>query len=144
MGLFDSIEISASALTSERFRMDTVAENLANANTTRGADGGPYRRKGVILEEIPLSFQDTLQRATSARSPGGVQVAAITEDQTPARQVFNPQHPDADAAGFISLPNINPVTELVDLVSASRSYEANATALNTAKQMFQKAFEVLR
>ena len=144
MGLFDGISISASGLTAERARMDTIAENLANANSTRGAAGGPYRRKQVVLQEQPLAFSSALGTAMGSQQPGGVRVAGVSEDASPGRRVYDPEHPDADAQGYITLPNVNPVTEMTDLITASRSYEANATALQTAKQMFQRALEVLR
>lgn len=138
MGLFDAIDISASGLSAERLRMDVVAENLANANTTRTADGGPYRRKNVVLEQQGGGFASALARAR------GVQVSAIVEDPTPPRRVYDPGHPDADADGYVEMPNVNPVTEMVDLITASRAYEANVTAMQTAKQMFTKTLEVLR
>ena len=148
MGMFDALEVSASALTAERLRMDVTAENLANAQTTRGADGGPYRRKEVVLAERPggASFGAALQGAMAARNgaPGGVQVAAITEDQTPLKTVYDPSHPDADARGYVQMPNVEPVAEMVDLISAQRAYEANVTAMSAAKQMFAKTLELLR
>lgn len=150
--IFSGIEISASGMTAERARMDVIAENLANANTTRAADGGPYRRKAVVLAEQPLSFSGVLAKAQSSQAAagnaksagGGVQVAQIAADGAPGRRVHDPTHPDADADGFVTLPNVNPVTEMVDLIASQRAFEANATALSTHKQMFTKAFEVLR
>ncbi|MGI9658781.1 MAG: flagellar basal body rod protein FlgC [Gaiellaceae bacterium] len=136
MGMFDAFRISASGMTAERLRMDVVAENLANANTTRGADGGPYQRKDVVLRESQnSSFADVLS---------GVEVAEIRADSSPPRQVYDPGHPDADARGFVSLPNVNSVTEMVDLITASRGYEANVQAMNAAKQMFSRTLEILR
>jgi flagellar basal-body rod protein FlgC len=146
MGMFDALEISASGLTAERMRMDVTAENLANAQTTRGADGQPYRRKEVVLEERQgkPSFGAALQGAMAAGRPGGVQVAAIAQDQTPLKQVYDPSHPDADANGYVQMPNVDPVAEMVDLISAQRAYEANVTAMQAAKQMFAKTLELLR
>ena len=148
MGMFDALEVSASALTAERLRMDVTAENLANAQTTRGADGNPYRRKEVVLAERPggSSFGAALQGAMASRNgpPGGVEVAAITEDQTPLKTVYDPSHPDADARGYVQMPNVEPVAEMVDLISAQRAYEANVTAMSAAKQMFAKTLELLR
>ena len=132
--LFRAMSISGSALTAERLRMDTTASNLANANTAG------YRRKEVVLQQ---SFADALGRARAGQ-PGGVVAAAITDDQTPNRRVLDPTHPDADADGYISLPNVNTVTEMVDLISASRAYDANVTALQTAKAMFAKTLELLK
>src|SRR3954465_5269799 len=148
MGMFDAFDISASALTAERMRMDVTAENLANAQTTRTADGGPYRRKEVVLQEIEKggAFAGNLRAAMGAGSgrSGGVEVAGIAEDSTPSKMVYDPGHPDADANGYVAMPNVDSVTEMVDLISASRSYEANVTALQSAKQMFSKTLDLLR
>lgn len=149
MGLFDSLNISGSALSAERLRMDVTAENLANANTTRGADGGPYRRKVVVLEQQPgggSTFGNTLaaEMRRGGGKPGGVQVAAIAEDTTPNRRVFDPGHPDADQQGYVAMPNVDSVAEMVDLISASRAYEANVTAMQAAKTLFNKTLELLR
>ncbi len=133
MGLFDAIRISASGMTAERLRLDVVAENLANANSTRTPEGGPYRRKEVVLE--PQGFADVL---------AGVRVAAIVADPSPPKRVYDPTHPDADPQGYVSLPNVDLVTEMVDLVTASRAYEANVQALSTAKQMYLRALDLLR
>ena len=135
MGLFDSLSISSSGMTAERLRMDVIAENLANANTTRGANGQPYQRQEVLLQQASPSFGQVL---------GGVQVAGIVNDPSPPRKVYDPGHPDADKNGYVTLPNVNPVNEMVDLITASRGYEANVTAMTAAKQMFTKSLEVLR
>jgi flagellar basal-body rod protein FlgC len=149
MGMFDAFDISASALTAERMRMDVTAENLANAQTTRTADGGPYRRKEVVLQEVAKGggFAGNLRVAMGAGSsarPGGVEVAGIAEDSTPNKMVYDPGHPDADANGYVAMPNVDSVTEMVDLISASRAYEANVTALQSAKTMFSKTLDLLR
>jgi len=148
MGMFDGLEISASGLTAERMRMDVVAQNLANAQTTRGADGQPYRRQEVVLQErTPTSgFGAALAGAMGGRTgtPGGVQVAQIAKDQTPLKRVYDPGHPDADAQGYVSMPNVDTVTEMVDLISAQRAYEANVTAMQSAKQMFSRTLDLLR
>jgi flagellar basal-body rod protein FlgC len=147
MGLFDAIDISGSALSAERMRMDITAENLANANTTRGADGGPYRRKVVVLEQQQPQSAFGEQLAAQMRrgeKPAGVQVRAIAEDVTPNRQVYDPGHPDANAQGYVEMPNVDSVTEMVDLISASRTYEANVTAMQAAKTLFNKTLELLR
>jgi flagellar basal-body rod protein FlgC len=148
MGMFDGLEISASGLTAERMRMDVVAQNLANAQTTRGADGQPYRRQEVVLQErVPTSgFGAALAGAMGGRTgtPGGVQVAQIAQDQTPLKRVYDPGHPDADANGYVQMPNVDSVSEMVDLISAQRAYEANVTAMQAAKQMFSKTLELLR
>jgi flagellar basal-body rod protein FlgC len=134
--LFGSLGISGSGMTAERMRMDVIAENLANADTTRTEDGTPYRRKEVVLQSgSSSSFQSVLN---------GVQVAGVVDDPTPARRVYEPGHPDADAQGYVTLPNVDPVTEMTDLITASRGYEANVTAMNDAKQMFSKSLDILR
>jgi flagellar basal-body rod protein FlgC len=143
MSLFGGLEISASALTAERLRMDVVAENLANAQTTRGADGEPYRRKEVVLQERAGSFGASLSAAMNQRG-GGVEVAGIAEDQTPLKRVYDPGHPDADQDGYVAMPNVDTVTEMVDLIGAQRAYEANVTAMQAAKQMFSRTLELLR
>ncbi len=157
MGILDSLSISASALTAERTRMDVTAENLANAQTTRTEAGGAYRRKVVVLAQdgdVASSFASRLDtairgsglQAARGQSPhgGGVKVAAITEDATPLKTVYDPGHPDADAGGYVQLPNVEPVEEMVDLITESRAYEANVTAMQTAKTMFSRTLDILR
>jgi flagellar basal-body rod protein FlgC len=152
MGLFDAIDASGSGLQAERLRMDVTSENLANAQTTKGADGQPYRRKSVVLQEAGStgsSFASVLSSVQGGRVPGatdahGVKVAGIVEDQTPLKRIYDPGHPDADANGYVTMPNVNTVTEMTDLISASRSYEANVTAMQTAKTMFSKTLDLLR
>ena len=141
MGLFDALNVSATGLAAERTRMDVTAENLANAQSTGG-----YRRKDVVLRQAGEGFAGALRAAGSAGSaaPRGVEVAAVVEDTTPNRRIYDPGHPDADAQGYVELPNVNPVTEMVDLIAASRAYEANVTALQTAKSVFTKTLELLR
>jgi flagellar basal-body rod protein FlgC len=143
MSLFGGLEISASALTAERMRMSVTAENLANAQTTRGADGQPYRRKEVVLQEGAGSFGASLNAAMRGGA-AGVQVAGIVQDETPLKRVHDPGHPDADADGYVEMPNVDTVTEMVDLISAQRAYEANVTAMQAAKQMFSRTLELLR
>ena len=136
MSLFGGLSISGSGMTAERLRMDVIAENLANAESTRGADGQPYRRKEVVLGAAGgQSFQDVLD---------GVRVKAIVEDTSPGKKVYDPGHPDADQQGFVTMPNVSTVTEMVDLITASRGYEANVQAMNAAKQMFQRTLDLLR
>jgi flagellar basal-body rod protein FlgC len=147
MGLFDSLNISGSGLSAERLRMDVTAENLANANTTRTAAGGAYRRKVVVLEQqAPQNAFGTQLAAEMSRGekPAGVQVRAIAEDVTPNRRVYDPGHPDADQQGYVEMPNVDSVTEMVDLISASRAYEANVTAMQAAKTLFTKTLDLLR
>jgi flagellar basal-body rod protein FlgC len=152
MSMFGGLEISATGLTAQRLRMDVTAENLANANTTKGADGQPYRRKTVVLAEAggQGSFGNALNAAMtrsvgSAGSPArGVQVTGIVADSSPLKRIYDPGHPDADANGYVTMPNVNTVTEMTDLISASRAYEADVTAMQTAKQMFTKTLDILR
>ncbi|HEX2551033.1 MAG TPA: flagellar basal body rod protein FlgC [Nocardioidaceae bacterium] len=133
--MFDALSISSTGMSAERLRMDVIAENLANAETTRTPEGGPYRRQEVVLEQASPSFGEVL---------GGVRVAGIVSDSSPARRVYDPGHPDADKQGYVTLPNVNPVNEMVDLITAQRGYEANVTAMSAAKQMFTKTLDVLR
>lgn len=154
MGLFDALDTAASGLTAQRMRMDVTSENLANAQSTRGADGKPYRRKEVVLQETGngSGFGGVLQgamnvsasAASSASPAAGVQVAGIVQDANPGKQVYDPGNPDANRQGYVTMPNVNPVTEMVDLIDASRAYEANVTAMQSAKQMFSKTLDLLR
>jgi flagellar basal-body rod protein FlgC len=149
MGMFDALDIAGSGLSAERLRMDVTAENLANANTTRGVNGQPYRRKVVVLEQQQPqnNFRTELasQMKGGAGATGtGVQVSGVAEDTTPNRRIYDPGHPDADAQGYVSMPNVDSVSEMVDLISASRAYEANVTAMQAAKTLFTKTLELLR
>ena len=148
MSFFGSLDVSASGLTAQRLRMDVTAENLANAQTTRTAQGGPYRRKEVVLEQSAAGgFGASLASAlggTGSSAPGGVEVAGIVEDASNFKTVYDPGHPDADARGYVRMPNVDTVTEMTDLISASRAYEAIVTAMQTAKQMFSKTLDLLR
>jgi flagellar basal-body rod protein FlgC len=140
------MDISASGLTAERVRMDVISQNIANVNTTRTSQGGPYRRKLVVLKEIqPDSFESILDKVKGKYSGKGVEVVQIAEDdQTPLREVYDPGHPDADQNGYVEYPNVNIVSEMVDMISATRAYEANVTAFNASKAMFQKSLEIGR
>ena len=147
MGLFDALGISGSGLTAQRLRMDVTAENLANAQSTKDANGQPYKRKEVVLQESSSSgFGAALQSAQGGSSPAGagVRVNGIVADSTPGRRIYDPGNPDADAKGYVTMPNVNPVTEMTDLIDASRAYEANVTAMQAAKQMFSKSLDLLR
>ena len=145
MSFLNSFDISVSGLTAQRQRLDTVAENIANAQTTRTADGGPYRRKIVSFEEKQASsfqeeFNSRLRR--SGMEKGGVRVSQITEDQRDLIPVYDPDHPDANEEGYVMMPNVDLVKETVDGMAATRSYEANITAFNAIKMMSQKALEI--
>jgi flagellar basal-body rod protein FlgC len=147
MSLFDALNISASGLTAQRLRMDVTSANLANAQTTRTPEGGAYRRQDVVLQEGSGegSFAGALTGALGGPGgePAGVEVAAIVDDTTPLRQVYEPGNPDANAQGYVQMPNVNPVEEMTDLIDASRSYQANVTAMQTTKQVFSKTIELL-
>ena len=149
MSLFNGLNISASGLTANRLRMDVVSSNIANANTTRAelvnGEWVPYRRKSVQLSQSGISpFQQQLQSAMDKGNSqvSGVSVSKIEEDQTPFTQTYDPTNADADENGYVQSPNVDPIKEMVDLMSATRSYEANVTALNASKSMFMKALEI--
>lgn len=172
MGLFDAIDIAGSGLSAERVRMDVTSENLANAQTTRTSSGGPYRRQEVELQQIgSSSFSSALAGAieqeggesaeaedgvSAGASPlmpastgeggpvGGVQVAGIVNDQTPDQLVYNPGSPEANAQGYVRMPNVDTVTEMTDLISESRAYEADVTAMQTSKSMFNSTLGILK
>ncbi|HLI32494.1 MAG TPA: flagellar basal body rod protein FlgC [Solirubrobacteraceae bacterium] len=167
MGLFDAIEIAGSGLSAERVRMDVTAENLANAQTTRVPGGGPYQRKEVILaasapaesfegalegalgsgsetQEAPASNQIGGSPAAGEGPGGGVQVAAVVASKTPDQLVYEPGNPEANAKGYVRLPNVDTVTEMTNLIAESRSYQADVTAMETAKGMFNTTLGLLK
>ncbi len=154
MGYMDTLAISASGMTAERLRMDVVANNLANVNTTRTPGGGPFRRQQVTFTPAGTSFGETLAHLSDADSgggedgggdaAGGVQVSGIVPDTRPFKRVYEPGHPDADKQGYVSLPNVDTVTEMVDMMSATRAYEANVSAIGAVKSMAMKALEIGR
>lgn len=149
MRLSNGFDASASALTAQRLRMDVISSNIANAETTRGklVNGRyePYKRKMVVLEPTGQSFSDVLDsKLGSPSSTPGVKATRIIEDSTPSKLVYNPSHPDADENGYVKMPNVDVLKEMVDMISASRSYEANVTALNATKGMFTKALDIGR
>lgn len=145
MGFFDSMNVSASALTAERLRMDVISKNIANANVTRTASGGPYRREMVVFEASTgqRPFSDYLNEASKSMI-GGVKVSGIIEDTSPFKEVYDPTHPDANAEGYVKMPNVDIMAEMVDMITATRSYEANVTAMNNTKTMALKALEIGR
>lgn len=149
MRLTNGFDISSSALTAQRLRMDVISSNIANADTTRArmVNGKwvPYQRKMVVMEPNPsASFEQVLQNAMGDRAGEGVKITRIIEDQAPPKQVYNPTHPDADENGFVLMPNVDILKEMVDMISATRSYEANVTALNASKAFITKALEIGR
>ena len=135
--LIPAIDVTTSGLTAERVRMETVAANLANANTTRDVNGLPYRRKEVV-------FQTVLDRSLEADGihSGGVKVLKIAEDNSPFKKLYLPGHPHADAKGWVTLPNVDPVNEMVDLMTASRSYEANLQVMRVARDMTSRSIAI--
>jgi flagellar basal-body rod protein FlgC len=141
MPLSDAIKAGASALNAERARIEVAVSNLANAESTRSADGQPYRRRDVILTSDPANSFDAAMGKVGAT---GVKVAAIVEDQAPFRRRYEPSHPDADKDGFVSLPNVDSPQEMVDLIGASRAYQANLAAIGVIKDTIQKALELGR
>jgi flagellar basal-body rod protein FlgC len=143
MDFFTSMAVSSSAMSAERKRMNLISGNLANANTTRTVEGGPYKRKDAVFTASPMnpSFADTMNRITST-PPGGVEVSQIIEDTSPPRLVYDPSHPDANAQGYVAMPNINSIEEMTDMITASRAYEANVTAAQVAKSMALKTLDL--
>lgn len=145
MSFLDSVRVSASGLAAQRLRMNTISSNIANINTTRTPEGGPYRRKNVVFETTNggALFGDVLQNRLN-RNINGVKVAEISEDQNAIRLKHDPNHPDADENGNVALPDISMMKELTDLMEAKRSYEANVTAMRAAREMALKALEIGR
>jgi flagellar basal-body rod protein FlgC len=150
MSFFDPIDVAASGLTAQRLRMDVTAENLANAQTTRGANGQPYQRQEVVLQQAGgfgatlAGAMGTMGPGTAVGSVGGVEVSGIVADPTPDKLVYDPGNPDANAQGYVRMPNVNTVNEMTDLIDESRSYEADVTAMQTAKQMYTKTLDLLK
>lgn len=143
MALFSSFNINASGMTAERLRSDIISQNLANVNTTSTKDGGPYRRKTVVFTEKGNSSFNQVLMTTQGAVGKGVKVTKIVEDTSTAmRMVYDPSHPDADENGYVTYPNVNTVTEMTNLIDASRAYEANVTAFNASKSMAMKGLEI--
>ncbi len=144
MGLFQAFDISASGMAAERFRIDTIAQNIANIKTTRTEDGTPYRRKIVTFGERNMtSFSKYYESARADVVGNGVKVVSVKEDtETDLMMVYDPAHPDADENGYVMYPNVNIVTEMTNLIDATRAYEANTTAFNASKSMVQAALKI--
>jgi flagellar basal-body rod protein FlgC len=145
MNLLAMFDVSGSALTAERERAEVVASNMANAETTRTPQGGPYKRQEVVFSSKPAGTPDFADRLSSAWDANvqGVQVVNVVSDPTPAVRRFDPSHPDADADGYVAFPAINPVEEMVDLMGASRAYQLNVSAIQSTKQMIKQSLEIL-
>ena len=151
MDLFKIFSVSGSGMAAQRSRMTVVAGNLANSETTRTPDGGPYRRRDVIFKAVPAQGElnaefaaefDKLSDGVSEAQ--GVEVVGVKQSSRPARKIFDPNHPDADGEGYVALPNINPMEEMVDMLSAVRSYEANLATYNTTKSLIRKILDIGR
>ena len=147
MALMSALEISASGMTAQRLRMDVISQNIANITTTRTGDGSPYKRKTVLIQEMtdvkPFShYLNTILNRPPGQG-GGVRVQRIVEDETPGPLVYEPAHPDADEEGYVEMPNVNIVTEMINMIAASRSYEANVTAVNITKGISSKTLEII-
>jgi len=144
MDFTGTLAISGSALSAERLRLDAIASNLANASTTRTPEGGPYRRRNVVFAAEPLEndFGETLASLAEQGAREGVVVTDVVEDRTPPRMVFDPSHPDANADGYVAYPNVDPMTETIDLMAATRAYEANAQVVNATRRMADAALGI--
>lgn len=147
MSFFQSMDISASGLSAQKMRMDAISQNIANVNTTKTEDGTPYKRKIVLFEEIKdsssfASYLNTSLINSSGKS--GVRATKIVEDQREGTKVYEPSHPDADAEGYVVMPNVNVVEEMTNMIAASRSYEANVTSISITKAMIAKTLEISR
>lgn len=139
MSLIQSMRISGTALRAQRTRMNTISSNLANAETTKTPEGGPYKRLDPLFQAVPMRFDNQVGEIGSVEE---VEVTTIVQDQNPARMVYDPDHPDSDKNGFVAMPNVNVVQEMVDMVSASRSYEASTSSIKAAKGMAHAALEI--
>lgn len=144
MSFLQSLNISGSGLTAQRLRMDVISENIANIDSTRTEAGGPYRRKMVVLSSTGDFKSMFMKNINGDGANAGVEVTDIVEDESDFKLVYNPEHPDADENGYVSMPNVDSLKETVDMMEAYRAYQANITALNTTKQMAVKALEIGR
>ena len=143
MSVFGAMDVSATGMTAQQLRMDTISENIANVNTTRGADGRPYRRKTVVFNEKSYpTFSESLSMANKHNIGKGVKVTRIVEDPSEGRLVYDPAHPDANEDGYVTLPNVNTVTEMTNMIDASRGYEANQAAFEATKAMASKGLQM--
>lgn len=142
MSVFGAMDVSATGMTAQQVRSDIIAQNLANVNTTRDAKGRAYKRKTVVFEEKSFpTFDESLSFATG-HTGKGVKVTQIVEDESDGKMVYDPSHPDADEDGYVTYPNVNTVTEMTNMIDATRAYEANVTVLNSTKGMALKALEI--
>ena len=145
MGVFTAMNVAATGMTAQQLRMDTIAENIANANTTRTQDGEAYRRKiPVFMEKDQTSFDNILNGYMNQYRPNGVKVTRIVEDRSELRLVYEPDNPDANEDGYVEYPNVDTVTEMTNLIDSSRAYEASATSFNAAKAIATKGLELFK
>ena len=143
MSIFSGMNVSASGMTAQRLRMDVIAQNIANVHSTRDENGNVYRRKTVVFnEKDTLNFGNTLYNSLNVFRPNGVRVTQIVEDQSDLKMVYDPTNPDADENGYVMYPNVDPITEMTNLIDASRAYEANITAFNAGKAIAAKGLEL--
>jgi len=143
MDIFNTFKVSSSALKANTIRLNTISSNLANVETTSTPEGGPYKKKSVYFESQPMNFQKELE-GNMKNAVRGVAVTKILEDESPARKVYDPSHPDAKEDGYVEMPNISVLKEMVDMMSATRAYQANVTTIKSAKRMALKALEIGR
>ena len=143
MGVFSAMNVAATGMTAQQLRMDVIAENIANASTTRTENGGAYRRKNVVfMEKDTTSFDNVLNGYLSHYQPNGVRVTQIVEDPSDFKLVYEPDNPDANEEGYVEYPNVDTVTEMTNLIDSSRAYEASVTSFNAAKSMAMKGLEL--
>ncbi len=142
MDLFTSLKVSASGLTAQRTRMDVISSNLANVNTTRTPEGGPYKKKSPVFTATPAGGFDEVLKSRMANNIREVKVTDIVEDNKEPKMIFDPSHPDANSDGYVAMPNVNLMEEMVDMLSATRAYEANVTAISNSKSMAQRALDI--
>ena len=143
MDILNTFKVSASALKANTIRLNTISSNLANVETTSTPEGGPYKRKSVYFQSDPLNFKEQLQNNLKS-AVQGVKVSTILEDNDPPKLIYNPSHPDAKEDGYVEMPNISVLEETVDMMSATRAYQANVTVIKTTKRMALKALEIIR
>lgn len=141
MGFYDSIEVSASALTTDRLNMDVISNNIANANTTRTPEGGAFKRQLLVIAQKAASPEDM---GSATANLNGVEAQGIVSDKSPDRLVYDPSHPDADKKGYVHMPNVEVVKEMVDMISASQAYQANVTAIQEARSMSAQTMNILQ
>ena len=144
MSLFSALDINATGLTAQRRRIEVISSNLANANTTRTAEGTPYRRRDLVFETAPVSstFGESLNSALDPSGDPGVEISGIFEDDDPFIRRYEPSHPDADSEGYVQYPNVSPIEEMVNLLSATRSFEANVQSMTTIKELARKSLAI--